>query len=149
MDSKRVLVIETLRALNLHSDDAVELLLGTAAQESAYFKYRRQLGGGPALGCYQMEPNTFVDILTNFLAYKPDLKARIMKVSGVTDLKASDLETNDVLATCMCRVHYYRVKEPIPVDLPGWARYWKQYYNTPKGKGSDVEFIRNYQKYVK
>lgn len=149
MDSKRVLVIETLKALNLHTDDAVELVLGTAAQESAYGKYRKQLGGGPALGIFQMEPNTFHDILINFLAFKPDLKVRIMKLSGVTELNASDLETNDVLATCMCRVHYLRVKEPIPVDLQGWASYWKKWYNTPKGKGTDIEFMRNYKKYVK
>ena len=149
MDSKRQLVNDTLKALNLYTDDAVELVLGTCAQESAYGKYRRQLGNGPALGIFQMEPNTFIDILTNFLAYKPDLKARIMKVSGVTELKVADLETNDVLATCMCRVHYYRIKEPIPVDLQGWASYWKKYYNTPKGRGTDIEFMRNYKKYVK
>ena len=149
MDSKRVLVIETLKALNLHTDDAVELMLGTAAQESAYFKYRKQLGGGPALGGYQMEPATFYDICINFLAYKPDLRAKILKISGVEKLDAKDLETNDVLATCMCRVHYLRVKEPIPVDLQGWASYWKKWYNTPKGKGTDIEFMRNYKKYVK
>jgi len=149
MDSKRILVIETLRALNLHSDDAVELVLGTAAQESSFFKYRRQLGGGPALGGYQMEPDTFHDICINFLAYKPELRAKILKTSGVEKLDPADLETNDVLATCMCRVHYYRVKEPIPVDLQGWATYWKKYYNTAKGKGTDIEFIRNYKKYVK
>ena len=149
MDSKRQLVNDTLKALNLYTEDAVELVLGTAAKESYYFQKRKQDGGGPALGVYQMEPDTFQDICINYLAYKPDLKARIMKVSGVTELKAADLETNDVLATCMCRVHYLRVKEPIPVDLQGWASYWKKWYNTPKGKGTDIEFMRNYKKYVK
>jgi hypothetical protein len=144
----RKLVTDTLKALNLYSAEAVELMLGTAAQESAYGKYRRQLGNGPALGIFQMEPNTFYDICINFLAYKPELRAKILKVSGIEKLDAKDLETNDVLATCMCRVHYYRVKTPVPVDLQGWAGYWKQYYNTQHGKGTDVEFIRNYNKYV-
>jgi hypothetical protein len=144
----RQLVTDTLKSLNLYSDEAVELMLGTAAQESAYGKYRRQLGNGPARGIFQMEPRTFLDIVINFLAYKPDLKARIMKLANVDKLDPADLETNDVLATCMCRVHYFRVKEPIPIDLQGWATYWKKHYNTVKGKGTDIEFMSNYKKYV-
>jgi hypothetical protein len=144
----RQLVTYTLKSLNLYSDEAVELMLGTAAQESAYGKYRRQLGNGPARGIFQMEPRTFLDIVINFLAYKPDLKARIMKLANVDKLDPADLETNDVLATCMCRVHYFRVKEPIPIDLQGWATYWKKHYNTVKGKGTDIEFMSNYKKYV-
>ena len=144
----RQLVTDTLKSLNLYSDEAVELMLGTAAQESAYGKYRRQLGNGPARGIFQMEPRTFLDIVINFLANKPDLKARIMKLANVDKLDPADLETNDVLATCMCRVHYFRVKEPIPIDLQGWATYWKKHYNTVKGKGTDIEFMSNYKKYV-
>ncbi|SMF86500.1 hypothetical protein SAMN05428998_1881, partial [Tistlia consotensis USBA 355] len=58
------------------SDAAVELLLGTAAQESG-FRYLAQLGGGPALGPYQSEPATRADVHDSYLRYRPDLERRV------------------------------------------------------------------------
>lgn len=52
MDNIKNLITETLTELGLYSDDARDLLLGTCAQESAFGKYRKQLGGGPALGIF-------------------------------------------------------------------------------------------------
>ena len=52
----------------LVSQEAENLLMGTAAQESALGEYIRQLGNGPALGIFQMEPETFDDIVRNYLA---------------------------------------------------------------------------------
>lgn len=142
------LIASVLKELNLHSDNAVNLLIGTAAQESHLGRYRKQLGGGPALGIFQMEPATFDDIVKNYLRYKPELAARIERVARISRFKAEDLENNDLLATCMARVHYLRVRESIPSDLEGWARYWKRYYNTPLGKGTEEEFIANYKRFV-
>lgn len=147
-DELRKLISDTLRGIGLYSDHAVELLMGTCAQESHLGKYRRQIGGGPALGIFQMEPATFTDIHMNFLRFKPELLKKVMKAAGVTALRASDLVDNDSLAVCMARVHYLRVKEALPADLPGWAGYWKRYYNTPLGKGKESEFVENYKKYV-
>lgn len=142
------LVERTLTALDLYSEDAVNLILGTIAQESAFGKYTRQIGGGPALGICQMEPATFRDIVNNYLKYKPDLAKKVMSVSGVNSLRSDYLEFNNVLAIAMCRVHYLRVPKGIPEKLSGWAEYWKEYYNTRLGKGTPEEFIKNYQKYV-
>jgi hypothetical protein len=144
----RQLVHDTITAINLHSNEAENLICGTIAQESVYGKYRRQLGGGPALGICQMEPDTFHDIVFNFLHYKNDLSARIMKVCGVASFDPEDLINNDRLAISMCRVHYLRVREAIPGNLEGWARYWKKYYNTYKGKGTIEEYIKNFNRYV-
>lgn len=47
------------------SSSAVNLLLGTAAQESAFGTYLRQIGGGPARGVFQMAPATAKDIWEN------------------------------------------------------------------------------------
>ena len=144
----RKLVTDTLEELQLTSPDALELILGTSAQESHLGVYRRQLGNGPALGICQMEPNTFNDIVNNFLAYKKDLAQRILSISSLESFDVKELENNDKFAICMCRVHYYRVREAIPNNLEGWAYYWKKYYNTPLGKGKEEEFIANYNKYV-
>ena len=144
----RHLIPSVLKELNLHSDNAVNLLMGTAAQESHLGKYRKQMGGGPALGIFQMEPATFNDIVNNYLRYKPELAARVERVARISRFKAEDIENNDLLAICMARVHYLRVREAIPSDLDGWARYWKRYFNTTLGKGTEEEFIANYKKYV-
>lgn len=145
-DELRQLIIVTLKGINLHSDNAVELLMGTCAQESQLGKYNRQIGGGPALGIFQMEPATFTDIHMNYLRFKPDLLRDVMKVSEVKSLNPNDLVDNKTLSVCMARVHYIRVKESIPVDLAGWAKYWKKYYNTYLGKGKEEEFISNYKR---
>lgn len=144
----RLLIEKTLKSIGLYSKDAVELLLGTCAQESAFGKYNRQLGGGPALGVFQMEPATFNDIVDNFLKYKKELYKTILEVSGVDEYKAEYLVDNNIFSICMARVHYLRVKEKLPNTVEGYANYWKKYYNTVLGKGKVSEFIRNYDKYV-
>ena len=40
----------------------------------------------------------------------------------------------------MARLKYWRVSQPLPETLDGMARYWKTYYNTPKGAGTEDKF---------
>lgn len=150
MDKRQLrdLIHRVLIDLDLHSEAAENLLMGTAAQESGLGEYIRQIGNGPALGIFQMEPVTFRDIVQNYLQYKPDLAKLVMSVSGVNALRSEYLEYNLSLSICMCRVHYLRVSEPMPGNLVGWAKYWKEYYNTRLGKGSEEEFIHNFKKHV-
>ena len=150
MDKKQLrdLIKRVLVALDLHSESAENLLMGTAAQESGLGEYIRQIGNGPALGIFQMEPNTFRDIVQNYLQYKPELAKLVMSVSGVNALRSEYLEYNLALSICMCRVHYLRVSEKMPDNLTGWAKYWKEHYNTRLGKGTEAEFIRNFKNYV-
>lgn len=146
----RELITDTLKCIGLYSKDACELVMGTFAQESN-FKYVHQIGGGPALGYGQMEPATFNDIITNFLRYKPELIGKIMKTCGVITLSPEMLKDNVKLMICMTRVHYLRVKEPLPScrDVLAMADYYKQYYNTPAGKATIKQFIDNYIKYCR
>jgi len=95
-----------------------------------------------------MEPNTFNDICKNYLKYHPKIESKIKLICHVTVLSAVDLITNDKLAICMCRVHYLRCKEAIPNSIEGYAKLWKLRYNTIKGKGTEVEFIRNYSLHI-
>ena len=50
----------------------------------------------------------------------------------------------------MTRIHYLRVPEKLPEanDVEGLARYWKKYYNTSAGKGTEKDFMLKYQMYV-
>jgi len=147
----RQLVSDTLKKLDPeipYSLDAENLVLGTGAHESCGWKYRRQLGNGPALGLFQMEPATFNDICKNYLKYHSNISEKIKQICHVSVLSAIDLISNDRLAICMCRVSYYRQKEPIPKSIEGYAELWKLRYNTPLGKGTEEEFIDNYNAYV-
>lgn len=147
----RTLVEDTLRLLEpeiKYSQDAAELILGTGAHESMGWIHRKQMGNGPALGYWQMEPATFRDIITHYLRYHKNIEDKIKQICHVTILNPIDLINNDRLAICMCRVHYLRQKGAIPIDLNGWAQYWKQHYNTPLGKGTEEEFVSNYHLWV-
>ena len=141
---------EVTTDINLYSESATNLLLGTCAQESAFGKYNQQLGGGPALGPFQMEPFTMRDLWNNFLAYKDSLCERIYEEYGYTEANNDLLQYDVDYGIIMCRVHYLRVKERLPEsdDIEALAKYWKKYYNTIKGKGKVKEFIKNYNRYV-
>ena len=147
----RQLVSDTLKKLDPeipYSLDAENLVLGTGAHESCGWKYRKQLGNGPALGLFQMEPATFNDIVKNYLKYHPNIAEKIKLISRVSVLSAIDLINNDRLAICMCRVHYLRVKYKLPTSVIRYAAYWKLFYNTRKGKGTIKEFVDNYKAYI-
>lgn len=133
----------------INRKEAVDLLMGTCAQESHLGTYRRQLGGGPALGIFQMEPNTFNDILNNYLKARTPLRDKILEISSLKEFSPEDLVDNDILAICMARVHYLRKPDSIPASLDGQAEYWKKHYNTYLGKGTVEEYKANYKRWVK
>ncbi len=134
-----------------YSKAASRLLLGTAIKESLNFKYRKQVGGGPAVSYFQMEPATHDDIWNNYLRHRADLAKKVtaLLTSSGAD-KHSELEHNDSYATVMARVHYRRVPAALPSfdDLSLMAAYWKQYYNTPLGKGAAHEYVTLWNAYV-
>lgn len=128
---------------------SVQLLLGTAAQESGFGTYLAQING-PALGVFQMEPKTEEDIWNHFLVYQPHLRDMIIKTTGVKQPDTYHLRGNLLYQTAMARMQYYRRPEPLPAadDLPAMAAYWKRHYNTHLGRGKESEFVENYTRYV-
>ena len=145
----RRLVSEVLHALDLYSEAALALLLGTAAQESGCGRRLYQLAGGPARGIYQMEPATEDDIWTNYLRYRPRLRAKITKLTGHSG-PGPWLAWDLAYQTAMARVHYLRVPAylPDPHDLDAQAHYYKIYYNTPAGKAQPADYIRHARQYL-
>ena len=124
-------------------EPAVQLVYRTGLAESGY-RTTRQYGGGPALGYWQMEPATHLDIWDNFLAYRKELMQLLLDF-GETSLvppSPDGLESNSAYACAMCRVHYMRVAAALPEadDLDAQAAYWKQHYNTPLGAGTVEHF---------
>ena len=143
-DLRECVIRPTLYKLDLYSLEAEELLLLTAAQESKLGYYLKQVGG-PALGIYQIEPATHRDIL-RYLYHKPELRDIIDSLA--TSANDSELIWNLAYSTAIARVKYLMVPEAIPLTLEGQARYYKQYYNTPLGRATEDEAIKNYINYV-
>lgn len=85
--------------------------MGTAAQESR-LSYLHQIGGGPALGLWQMEPTTHDDIWVNWLAGKDQLQTYLMHLCRVARDQALPHPPADTVlfnlryGAAMCRVHY-------------------------------------------
>ena len=143
------IVRPTLVAMAAHGEAAENLVLGTALQES-HLHYVRQLRDGPARGLYQMEPATHDDIWDNYLRYRPETRTHVEAFLVPGQERIDQLVWNLAYATAMCRVHYQRVPEALPAmdDIQGLAEYWKQYYNTPQGRGTAAEFVEKFETYV-
>ncbi|MBF0116611.1 MAG: hypothetical protein HQM04_16405 [Magnetococcales bacterium] len=135
----------TLQRLGLWSGVAEELVLGTAIQESS-LQYLQQLGGGPALGIWQMERVTHDDVWQNFLHYRTKLGLNIL--GPYTRPDHTRLVWDLAYACAMCRVHYLRCPNVLPPagDIDGQAAYWKAWYNTPLGKGTVEQYIDNWHR---
>lgn len=140
------IIESTLKEFDMYSQDAVNLLLGTAAQESGFGKFIRQLNCGPARGIFQMEPATF-QYLLKYVKNK-GIEEQIKSSCNCIQLIPESLEYNLKLAIVFCRLRYLVVNEPLPSDLKGYAAYWKKYYNSVLGAGTEEQFIKHYKKYV-
>ncbi len=147
------LIRPTLAAMGYGSAAAERLLLGTALAESG-LKLRQQLGGGPALGLFQMAPATHDDLWRTYLATRTPLAAAVRSFipasaagSRDTPPPAALLKDNDAYACAMARCLYLRVPAPLPPanDTGQLAAYWKTHYNTPAGAGTVEHFAQAWQ----
>lgn len=141
-----------------YSDNAVELLMLTCAQESHLGTYLRQIGlqNGGGYGIMQMEIRTHNDmwdqdlfkINDNFISYKPHLEELVDKYYNSDISLSMNLIGNIPYQILMARLVYYRVKEPLPSFYTTYkmAAYYKKYYNTYKGKATIKEAIKNYER---
>lgn len=140
-----------LKAQGLYSKEALTLLLGTAAQESAFGLYLCQLGGGPGQGPFQMEEATAKDVWLRYLAFRPHRRAHLYNICGVPSYGNNHaMLCNLRYAIGMARLHYRRVPEPFPDadNVLGMAKYWKEYWNTYHGKGTVEQYIKNWNRYI-
>jgi hypothetical protein len=147
----RALIQSVLQAApqELYSAAAEELLVATCAQESHLGQYRQQING-PALGIFQVEPNTWDDVFRNYLMYHDKLNAWVRSYIKLPVLGARELITNDSLSIAMVRAIYLRAPEalPAPTDLGAIYALYKKRFNTPLGAATWQQFRTNYATYV-
>jgi len=146
------LITRILTEQELYSKVAVNLLLGTAAKESDFGTYLRQLDGGPARGTFQMELATEADIWNNYLFYgRVARRKAIYKISGVRSANNNGaLEWNLAYAICMARLHYRRILEPFPKseNIEGLGEYWDCHWNRNPEKGTVKQFIKKWDQFI-
>lgn len=134
------------------SEEAVELLMLTAATESHMGRWIKQVRG-PALGVFQMEPRTEQD-LWRYLDRHTDLRRKIVSLHGTmpvgSDYSLDPLHFNLAYQVAIARLHYWRKPGALPEshEVGRLADYWKKHYNTYLGKGEPAKAIEYYKRYA-
>ncbi len=150
-DLREEVIRPTLIALaefdeRLGSDASIELLMGTAATESL-LGYNLVQDGGPALGIYQMEPETYVDI-RRYLSRQENEDLKDIVDSFASTPEPREMVHNLRFATAMARIRYWYVPESLPEELELQAIYYKEYYNTSSGAGTPAKYMADHEKYI-
>lgn len=154
------IVRPALKAANMWSEAAENLVLGTGVQ-SSLLAWVRNRGADTALGFYQMAPATADDICHRFLSTRSELSMSLGRAtwphcanptgysllgnSDITRLLVEDMR----FATIMCRLRYWMMPAPLPAanDIDGLAQYWKRYYITDLGSESASEWADRYRRF--
>lgn len=145
-----------LATLGLLGGEPIErLVMGTAAHESDGFRYIHQLGKGPALSPWQIEPATATDAVER-CTEKTQL---VLRGLGLPSPHSEDwlewgkfLPGNLYLSAAMCRLIYYykpfRIEELGKGEPENLARIWKRCWNTVAGAGTEAQFLANWRRYL-
>lgn len=147
----RHLITKVLIRIGMFSDAACELLMGTCAKESGFGTWLYQLGGGPGLGFFQMEPATEQGIWLHHLPEFPDKRQRLIQVTGVYGPDPWALETRLDYQIGMARHRYAWVPDPLPDpdDIEAMGFYWDTFYNRNPDAGTVAEFVECYLRYCR
>ncbi len=151
---KEIIIKPALNAIGLCSDSSINLLLGTAAQETNLGRYLVQTNIDPYLGgigLYQMEAKTYEYIWEKHVNRSIHMRAKVRLYLGYEGRPMAARMASDMgLATIMARLNYANVLERLPdaKDVKALARYWKIYWNTMAGKGTEDQFIDHYKEFI-
>lgn len=132
-------IFDTLKMSRLPcSTSSVSLLVMVAAHESGKLKYVQQMSG-PALGLFQMEPTTYVEVLDY-------AKRRKLLETKAYSLPPEAMIWDAKHAIRLARIFFMRFPENIPAvhNLQGLARYAKKYWNTERGKATWTDYYEAY-----
>jgi hypothetical protein len=152
-----VVIRPTFSRIGLSGKAAEELLLGTALVESGTLGFRLfQAGSGSAMSPWQIKPETH-RLIWRWLWSKagPSLPFGVLSLAweGREDIRTGKVDAHQTLlpelpfnlrlacaeARCLYRSIPYLL--PAAGDYAAQARYWKRWYNTPKGRGDPARYV--------
>lgn len=146
-DLRLYVIRPALVQVGLWSPAAEDLVLGTAAVETAFAALDQQGRGGeqelgPGLGFWQMERSTHDDIMVNYLAGRHDLADKLRTLRAPWPEPWRQLVTNLSYGAAMCRVKYLRSPMALPAegDVAGYSAIWLKVYNGG-GAGTTQRFL--------
>lgn len=150
-----LVVRPSLAALGLPGGEAAErLVMGTAAHESGGFRYIHQVGGGPALSLWQIEPATAEDAWDRAGEAQRNAMEHLGVGYPVRLAWEEVLPGNLYLGAALCRLVYYLKPFEMPTGLR-WevspydlAVIWKRWWNTEEGAGHPEQFVQAYREHV-
>src|SRR5579864_8770284 len=124
-----------LTAINLWSESAENLLLGTAMVESGLrFITQNQ---GPAVSVMQIEPATYTDLRKRLIEEHPNIHGLMKQYlcMYILPVEPDYLESNLAAAVMFARLKYYLSPDALPDanDYVAMAEYHKKIYNTNLG----------------
>lgn len=126
---------------------AVRMLLETCAQETHMGQFADASSYRNGVGLYQIDEIAYRDILQRA---KDVDKFKIRDEFGVVldDVQYRELAFSPLLATIFARVFYRLIPDVFPADVEGRARYWKKFFNTTAGKGTEAEYLLNAKRFL-
>lgn len=93
-------------------------------------------------GIWQVDEIAFRD--TQNTASHPGLLANYQKIQEAFGIDWPSMEWSDLriplYSGIAARLFLLNIPESIPCDIDGQARYWKRYYNTQAGAGTEEKF---------
>lgn len=128
-------------------DAAVLLICETAVAETGLGIFPDKTRGSAGRGLCQVDPIGFEDVIararqSDVDAVEREFDIRLRsRVAGDRCATLADLDYSPLLSLIICRLHYKLRQEPLPQNLAGRARYWKKYYNTSAGAGTEKDYI--------
>lgn len=143
-DFRKFVIIPTLQDTGTYCQASEILVYGTGHVETNY-DYLMQLGtpknGGISL--FQEEPSDFFDVSQYLInGFNKGMLERVLSACGISSLPKDPmcLIYNLRLAVMYCRLHYWRIKYPLPdaSNAAGMAQYHKVHYNSSLG-AADVD----------
>lgn len=135
----RKIIKKVCEDLGMYSKDVEDLIIATGNAESGFRALEQNKG--PAVGFFQIEPDTIDDVLDNYARYRPTVMQVLLEYGMIQGEEHFSVMSNIALQVAFCRLCYRRVPDPIPNNLNDMAKYWKKFYNTEKGKGTVKHFL--------
>lgn len=108
--------------------------------ESQFATYQDPTPNGAGRGVGQCDLIAFNDVIARTRSKD---KAKVAHVFGykLHKLKHEQLDNDPLLAIIIMRLHYKLIPDVIPETVAKRARYWKKFYNTEAGRGTEEHYI--------
>lgn len=146
-------VLKSLESIGIpNTRNAEDLLVMIAAHESHLGHYVRQVKG-PALGVYQIEPDTAKDVIKNYLGFRPKRHFKVRSFRANNLSLEENLKANLFYQTAMARIILWRVPAALPMRsmfkfrseyLRALAVYAKNHWNTHLGAAEFGDYFNAY-----